>query len=350
MKDLNKYLIESGKPARLALRKVDKQGQQGSVLFVVDKQQKLLGSLTDGDIRRGLLKNLGIDDSVDSFMKSDCSYLNNINYNKETIRELKKRKITFVPHIDKQRHVDKIIDVSALRSILPIDVIIMAGGRGERLMPLTKNVPKPLLPIGDKPLLEQNIDILIKWGVKNITITLMYLGKKIQKHFGDGSAKGISIKYVTEKEPLGTMGAAGLIKDFKHDHVLLMNSDLLTNFDLEYFYERFVKQNADILVATIPYLVNIPYAVVEIGSNSRIKAFKEKPRYTYHSNAGIYLMKKEMLRHIPKKQRFNATDLMDLAISKKLKLVSEPILGYWLDIGNMADYGKAQEDIKHLKF
>jgi len=347
---MKKYLIREGKTARAALRQVDKLGEQAAVLFVVGKDQRLLGSLTDGDIRRGLLRNLGIDDKVERFMNKGCHYLNSKSITKDTIKELKLKDIKYVPQVDKGRKISKIVDLSTLKSILPIDVIIMAGGRGERLMPLTENIPKPLLLIGSKPLLEHNIDTLINWGITNITITVRYLGNKIIKNFGDGSAKGISIRYVTEDKPLGTMGAVGLINDFKHSDLLLMNSDLLTNFDLEHFYERFLQQKADMLVATIPYRVNIPYAVVELGKGNKVKAFTEKPRYTYHSNAGIYLMKKEIVKLIPKNERFDATDMMNLVISKKMKLVSEPILAYWLDIGNIADYGKAQEDVKNLKF
>ncbi len=167
---------------------------------------------------------------------------------------------------------------------------------------------------------------------------------------GDGSAKNLVIDYVVEKEPLGTAGAAKLVREFKNEVVLLMNSDLLTNINLADFYNAFRNSLADLAVATVPYSVLVPYAVMEIDDKNGVNAFKEKPVYTYYSNAGIYLIKREMLSLIPEGQKFDATDLMETLMKNNFKIVSFPILTYWLDIGKFEDYHKAQEDIKKIIF
>jgi NDP-sugar pyrophosphorylase family protein len=141
-----------------------------------------------------------------------------------------------------------------------------------------------------------------------------------------------------------------LIKDTVNDTLLLMNSDLLTNIDFQDFYKRFVDSKADILVATIPYTIDVPYAVMNINDQDEVLSFQEKPRYTYYSNAGIYIFKKELIALIPDNERFDATHFMEAVIANKKRLISYPILGYWLDIGRMDDFYKAQEDVKHIRF
>ena len=163
----------------------------------------------------------------------------------------------------------------------------MAGGRGQRLQPLTNTVPKPLLKVGDKAIMEHNLDRLALFGIDDFWISVKYLGEQIENYFGSGNQKNVKIEYVWENEPLGTIGAVSQIQNFEHDYVLITNSDLLTNIDYEQFFLDFIKQKADLAVLTIPYQVNIPYAVLEMN-NGTVKSFKEKPTYTYYSNGGIY--------------------------------------------------------------
>jgi len=346
--DIKEFILDIDQSGREALRKLDTLGVSGSVLFICDSDKKLIGSLTDGDIRRGLLKNLGIDDTVSLFMKPNPHTLFENKYGKDDVKKLRELGIRFAPILSENKLVIKIIDTQKIISYLPIDALIMAGGRGERLMPLTQNVPKPMLKVGNKPIIEYNIDRLIQYGINNITISIRYLGDQLIDYFGDGSSKGAKISYVTETQPMGTIGALVKMENILHDYVLVMNSDLLTNIDFEDLFETLLSKNGDMIVASTPYIVNIPFAVLELNSDFEIKDFKEKPKYTYYSNAGIYIIKKEMIQYIPQNQKFDATDLMALLIAKNKKLVSEPILGYWLDIGRMEDLKKAQEDIKHL--
>jgi NDP-sugar pyrophosphorylase family protein len=225
----------------------------------------------------------------------------------------------------------------------------MAGGRGQRLQPLTNTTPKPLLKVGGKPIMEHNLNRLTKFGIDDFWVSVKYLGEQIEDYFGTGTQKNINIEYVWEKESLGTIGAVAQISNFKHDYVLVTNSDLLTNIDYEHFFLEFIKQGADLAVLTIPYQVAIPYAVLET-EKGEVKSFKEKPTYTYYSNGGIYLMKREMLGYIPQNTFFNATDLMEELITKNKKIISFPFSGYWLDVGKHEDFEKAQNDINNIKF
>ncbi|MNM72326.1 D-glycero-alpha-D-manno-heptose 1-phosphate guanylyltransferase [compost metagenome] len=226
----------------------------------------------------------------------------------------------------------------------------MAGGEGKRLRPLTEKTPKPLLLVGEKPIIEYNIDRLKEVGVHTINISINYLGDQLEQYFGDGSQKDIRINYVRETKPLGTIGSVLLVEDFDHEDIIIMNSDLLTNIDFNDFFKTYQEAKADMIVATTSYHVDVPYAVLEVSENNAVKSLKEKPRYTYYSNAGIYILKKNLLSMIPQDKFFDITDLMDRIIEMDLKLVTYPINGYWLDIGKHEDFKKAQEDIKHIKF
>jgi len=320
------------------------------IAFVVDENQKLLGSLTDGDIRRGLLKGLTLNDSVESIIQPDPVYISKSNYSIEDIISYKKRNIMVLPVVDNNMCIINVISLRRLRSYLPIDVVIMAGGRGERLKPLTDHMPKPMLQIAGKPIIEHNINRLSEYGVDDFWISVNYLGEMIQDHLGDGSKKNIRIEYITEDKPLGTIGSVNKIASFRHEDVLIMNSDILTNIDFEHFYLDFIKEKADLSVVSIPYTVSVPYAVLE--NNERlITGFSEKPTYTYYSNGGIYLVKAESLKSfIPTATFFNATDLIQHMVEHGHKVISYHMTGYWLDIGKHDDYKKAQEEFKSIRF
>lgn len=321
---------------------------QDAIIFVVDEEDKLIGALTDGDVRRGLLKGFTIDSSVDEVIQENPRYIVKGQNNLEKIIEFREGDFRIVPVVDENHRVVNVINFRKIRSYLPIDAVIMAGGRGQRLQPLTDAIPKPLLKVGNKAIMEHNLDRLALFGIDDFWISVKYLGEQIESHFGKGKEKNINIEYVWEDEPLGTIGAVAQIKNFEHDYILITNSDLLTNIDYELFFLEFIKKNADLAVLTIPYQVNIPYAVLETN-NGIVKSFKEKPIYTYYSNGGIYLLKKEMLKFIPDNTFFNATDLMEELIKNDFKVISVPFSGYWLDVGKHEDFEKAQEDIKYIK-
>lgn len=349
MSNWNSNIIVTGVTIKKALSTLNEIGIANTVLFVVDDEGRLLGSVTDGDIRRGLLGEKSIYDTVDDIMNVQCKRLHENNIDGVLISELKRAGFMTVPVLTPEDKVCNILNLQEYKEIIPVDAIMMAGGRGERLLPLTKETPKPLVPVGDKPILEHNIDRLVQFGVHSIHISVNYLADKITDYFKDGSSKGIQIKYIREPHALGTIGSVSLIEDFKHETLLLMNSDLLTNVDYSDMYREFVNSRADMLVATVPHHVDLPYAILELD-DKEVKSLEEKPRYTYFANAGIYIFKKELINYIPQGGYYNATDLMDKVIRDRKKLVHYPILGYWLDIGRMTDYHKAQDDINHIRW
>lgn len=346
MHPYHNHLVNIDTSVREALMKLDILASS-AILFLVDDNHKLLGSLTDGDLRRGFIKGLNLENHLSEFIQPNPKYIQQGKYNIKEIIELRKRQFTVFPVVNNDMQVINVVNFKHQKSYLPIDAIIMAGGRGERLKPLTDKIPKPLLLVGEKPIIEYNIDRLNTYGIDDIWISVRYLGEQIQDYFKDGSSKALRISYIWESEPLGTAGALSLVDGFIHDHILMMNSDLLTNIDFEELYLFFEEQEADFVVACIPYLVNVPYAVMETDGKI-VKGFKEKPTYTHYSNAGIYLMKKEIVNEIPKNTIFNATDLMEQLIANGKKVVAYPLVGYWLDIGKHEDFQKAQVDIKHL--
>ena len=348
MRNYKEHLLLTGSTIREALIKLQDLAKD-AILFVVDDKDRLLGSLTDGDIRRGLIEGIEVVDKADTIIQSNPKFIRKGEKNIEKIIEYREGNYRILPVIDNEDRVVNVINFRLIRSYLPVDAVIMAGGKGTRLRPLTENTPKPLLKVGSKPIMEHNLDRLALYGIDDFWISVKYLGKMIEDFFGDGSRKSINLRYVWEDKPLGTIGAVSKIDDFSHDYVLLTNSDLLTNLDYEHFFLDFKKNNADLAVVTIPYQVNVPYAVLET-SNGHVINFKEKPTYTYYSNGGIYLIKKSVLRYLPKEDFFNATDLMEKLIEEGKKVISYPLSGYWLDIGKHEDFEKAQRDLEQIKF
>lgn len=346
--ELNRHLISDTSLVADALQQLNDLGDD-LTLFVIDADNRLLGTLTDGDIRRAFLKNITISDKVSQVMNTTFKYLNNKRFSLEDVDQFRKSSVKLLPVLDHDKRIVRVVNFSEQKSMLPLDVVIMAGGEGQRLRPLTEKKPKPLLEVGNKPIIEHGIDRLASYGVNFITISINYLGEQVVEYFGDGSSKKININYVKEENKLGTIGSVSLVDEFHNDHILVMNSDLLTNIDFEEFYREFISKGADMSVACIPYNVNIPYAIIDTD-NEHVLGLKEKPTLTYYSNAGIYLIRKEHLSLIPHKGFYNATDLIERLIELQKKVVYYPILGYWLDIGKMDDFNKAQEDFKHIRF
>lgn len=348
MGNIQKHTIDQSASVREALIRLDELAFD-SILFVVNESNKLLGSLTDGDLRRGFIKGLDFSDEILKFVQSNPSFIYENEDAVDKLETFRLKNFKIVPVLNLKNEIIDIINFRETSTRIPADAVLMAGGEGKRLRPLTENTPKPLLKVGDKPIIEYNIDRLSNVGIKNVNLSINYLGDQLVDYFGDGSSKNINVKYVKENKPLGTIGSILLVDKFEHDDIIVMNSDLLTNIDFADFYKLFKSTNADMAVAATSYNVDIPYAVLEVNNENTVKSLKEKPRYTYYSNAGIYFLKKELLNMIPQDTFFDITDLMDRILEMNLKLVTYPINGYWLDIGKHDDFIKAQEDIKHIK-
>ncbi len=331
-----------------ALRKLNEiRDVSRLILFVTDDKEVVVGSLTDGDIRRSLAKDMDIHKKIGLVCNRKFIYEGD-HKDHIQLQPFRDKQIKILPILNKNKQLKSIIDLERTLSVLPIECVLMAGGRGKRLSPLTDSTPKPMLPLGDKPIIEHNIDRLIAYGIKKFHIAVNYLGEQIEAYFGDGSEKGVEIEYIRENKALGTAGALSLIESFSTDNVLLMNGDLFTDVDFEDLYNNMIGQKADIIVASTEYKVDVPYAIFETTKGS-VTGFREKPTYVYHSNAGIYILKKELIKKIPKDEYYDITDLLDLLMEEGGKVAHNPILGYWVDIGKPIDYKKAQEFIKHLK-
>ena len=344
---MNEYIIQADQKAVEALKQINSLANTVSqTLFVVDKQ-KIIGTLTDGDIRRGLLEGLKTTAPVVSFTNKNFKSIDSNNYDLDIIANCRENNIKLLPVLDAAKNIVDIIDLTKVLTKLPLSALLMAGGLGSRLSPLTDKTPKPMLVVGDKPIIEHNIDRLVKFGVSEIYISVKYLKEQIMDYFGDGSSKGISIKYIEEEKPLGTLGSLSMIGPVANEYILVMNSDILTDLDFEFMFRQHIKKQPEMTVLSIPYRIDIPYAVMEI-ENELVSDFKEKPSLTYYTNGGVYLLNKSLIHEIPKDSFFDATDLMEILLAKrKLKHYSHK--GFWLDIGKPKDFEQSQDLIQKLK-
>lgn len=348
MNIVERHTILQSRSVREALIKLDSLASD-AILFVVDTDSKLLGSLTDGDLRRGFIKGLDFSNQLCDFIQTSPKYILANSYSLDKLEVFKANHFKIVPIVNENHIIVDILNFRLQSTIIPADAVLMAGGEGKRLRPLTEKTPKPLLKVGEKPIIEYNIDRLQKVGIKNVNLSINYLGDQLVDYFGDGANRNLNIRYVRENKPLGTIGSILLVENFEHEDILVMNSDLLTNIDYADFFKTYKDSEADMAVAATSYQVDIPYGVLEVNESNIVKSLKEKPRYTYFSNAGIYIIKKDLLKMIPEDQFFDITDLINRIIEMNLKLITYPINGYWLDIGKHEDFKKAQEDIKHIK-
>lgn len=331
-----------------ALRKLDKITSESQTLFVIDKDDRMVGTLTDGDIRRYLVAGGNLPDECKKAMHTNFSFITEGNPNRVVLlRDLKTRDITLVPSLDENGRIVNIYDLTNYKSHLPIDAVLMAGGKGERLRPLTENTPKPLVKVGDKCIIDYNIDNLISYGVNHLNVTVNYLGEQLEDHFAE-SRNGVQVRTFREPKFLGTIGSIKFVDTFYNDYILVMNSDLFTDIDFEDFFLHFREHDAEMSVAAVPYNVSIPLGILDLDGRN-IKGLLEKPKYNYYANAGIYLIKKSALAEIPEDEFFNATDLIEKLIAEGKSVIRYPLKGTWIDIGQHADLAKARDLVKHMK-
>ena len=346
--ELENFLISENSTILDVLKKIDKMSSFGTrILFVKDYKGVIKGSISDGDCRRGLIKGKSLNSLAKEIMNVNFTFVRKQEYNVEIINKIRTLGLKYVPELNDDGTLYAVRDFTDGKSYIPVDAVLMAGGKGERLRPLTLDTPKPLLKVADKPIIDYNIENLIHYGVEHINVTTNYLGEQIENHFKE-PMKGQKIKCVREGKFLGTIGSLEIIDDWHNDTILLMNSDLFTNIDFESFYIHFKKHNADMSVAAVPYNINIPYGIFEIENTREIKGVKEKPSFYYYANAGIYLIKRELLSLIPKDTFYNATDFMDKLIELGKKVIRFPIAGYWIDIGKPEDFKNVQEFARNL--
>lgn len=308
-------------------------------LIALDADGHVCGTVTDGDLRRGLLRGLPLTAPVAEVMYRDFGHIDAGGGadNVEAIRSLRRRGIRLIPVTDTQGCLTEILDTAVTPTRLPISAILMAGGKGERLRPLTLTTPKPLLPVGGRAIIDYNILALRRAGVDDIAVTVNYLGHMLEEHF-----KGSGVRTVRETEPMGTLGSAALCGIRPEGDTIVMNADLLTTIPLEEFYLHHRREEADITIAAIPYNVSVPYAILTTEGQA-VRGLEEKPSYSYYANAGIYLISNRLLSQLPSTGRTDATDFIESALEQGRRVSYFPLSGTWIDIGSPADYAHACE-------
>lgn len=342
---MNQHLINHNSSILEALRMLNNLSGRVMTLFVVDDSGVMTGSVTDGDIRRAILRGVSVDDAVSAVANTAFKALLPDEDNVERLRLYRQSGLKLIPRLDENGHIIEIVDTTVTQSILPLSAILMAGGKGERLRPLTQKTPKPLLKIGGKPIIDYNIEALARAGVKDISVTINYLADMLEAHFSEPVA-GVKVRCVKEDRPLGTIGSASLVELPKEGATIVMNSDLLTTISFEDMYLHHKANNAKITIAVVPYNVSVPYAILST-ENELVTDLQEKPSYSYYANAGIYIISNELLASLSPDCRTDATDLIQDAIASGQRVSYFPISGTWIDIGSPVDYAHACELMKH---
>lgn len=345
MDNIQEIKIFPNNTIKQAMRILDSTSLQ--ILLVIDEQDSLIGTITDGDIRRTLLKTDDLTMQVHYVMNKN-PIIGHINQSTGILKHIMlENKIKQLPIVDNNK---KVQDVIFLESFIHSNerknsekVILMAGGLGTRLRPLTNEVPKPMLTVGKKPILETIIKRFSEQNFEDFIICVNYKKEIIQNYFQDGKGFGVNIEYIEENTRLGTAGALSLIpsESFNNQPVILMNGDILTNLDFNKLLKKHKEKNylATICVRNFEY--TIPYGVIEKDNNGGLHAIKEKPTYNFLTNAGIYILSREVINLIPQNQFFDMPQLMEILISKEVPINVEVLRDYWIDIGQMKDYEKA---------
>jgi len=327
------------------LKKIDSNAK--GIAIVVSDNKELLGTITDGDIRRAIIDGAGTSSTITKIYNKKCKYLLD-NYDKKDIENIfKNDKIRFIPIIDQYNVVIDLLEVDNDNFSVYRDnpVLIMAGGLGTRLRPLTNDLPKPMLKVGGKPILETIIEQFKIKGYKNILLSVNYKSEIIENYFRDGSDFGVSIKYIREDKRMGTAGAIKLAEQFLNKDFFVINGDILTNVCFSRLLEYHQQNNFKMTIGARNYETQIPYGVLNIDDTC-VTSIEEKPIVNFYVNGGIYVLSPDTLKYIPKNDYFDITELINKVLENKDKVGSYPILEYWMDIGQLKDYYKANEDIK----
>lgn len=329
---------------RDAMRAIDAGAM--AIALVIDGDGRLLGTVTDGDIRRGILRGLQMDDPIATVMHRQPVKALHGGSRDEMLRLMRQHHIGQLPIVDTEC---RVVGLELLADLLEQAeekdhwVVLLAGGLGTRLLPLTEAVPKPLLKVGSRALLDVLIEQIASYGFRRFLVAVNYRAEMVEHHLGDGRQFGVQIEYVREPQPLGTVGAVRLVRERLDRTFIVVNGDLLTRVNFEHLLEFHETQGYDITVGVKEYEARIPYGVVELASG-QVCALEEKPTRTYLVNAGIYALRPGVIDLIPEGRRFDMTDLVRAALEDGRKVGGFPIHEYWLDIGAREDYERANGD------
>ena len=331
-----------------SLEEAIKQLDQGGVgaLFILQPDGTLIGLLTDGDVRRAILDGVSLDTSVYSIMNKNFAFWPAEEDRYAGLQKLRRIRRRHMPVVDSQR---KLIDVLLLEDFKPPEmdnwVILMAGGLGSRLRPLTRDCPKPLLKVGEKPLLETMIQKFGESGFRKIFLSVNYKSKMIEEYFRDGSDWNVEIEYLKETKPLGTVGALRLLPEKPRFPFFVMNGDVLTRIDFKQLIKFHEKNHVMATMCAKQYDLEVPYGVINLNER-HIASIEEKPIQSFLVNAGIYVLSPEVIDLIPDRRAFDMTDLFKKMIAEKKATAAFPILEYWVDIGHIDDFNRANGEYK----
>lgn len=342
MQNIEKIKLTINSTIKEALGIIDSGGMK--IALILDNENHLLGTLSDGDVRRGLLNGLSLDDTIESIIFQDPTVCG-INDSKEEILKIAvAKKLYCIPIVDEYGVLIGIEEVDEL--LKPINfsnkVVLMAGGLGTRLRPLTDEIPKPLLQVGDKPILETIINGFAKYGFTNIVLSVSYKAEMIEEYFGDGSKFGVNIEYIHENKRMGTAGALSLMREKLSEPFFVMNGDLLTNINFEHMLEYHLSNNAIATMGVREYDFQVPYGVVNVEGHE-ILNIDEKPVHSFFVSGGVYVFSPDVLDVIPD-DYYDMPTLFEKLIEDKKKSISFPIREYWLDIGQMSDFHRANAE------
>lgn len=340
MKNWRDILVEPSTTVKKTLEVINRSSAQ--IALVVDPSRKLLGTVTDGDIRRGILAGMGLETEVSRvmFIKPQTAFVSDAS--DEVLERMKQLQIRQMPILD---DAGAVIGVHILDELLaPKElgnwVVLMAGGMGKRMLPLTDNCPKPMLKVGGRPVLEIILTQLAQAGFRKFFISVNYMAEMIESHFGDGAKWGVEIRYLREKDKLGTAGALGLLPSAPSLPTLVMNGDLLTKLNMRQLIDFHEAHKADLTMGVREYDFQVPYGVVRLEEN-KVTNIDEKPIQKFFVNAGIYVLSPSVIPMIPKGEHIDMTSVMDRLIAAKRSVSAFPIQEYWLDIGRMSDFERA---------
>ena len=321
------------------------------ICLVVDEAQVLLGTVTDGDIRRGILRKMPLSEPVSKVMNDHPYRVTPEMADLEVHETMTRLQFYQMPKVDDQGRViglhttDQIVFSKQTRR--PNRVVLMAGGQGSRLRPLTESMPKPLIPVGEKPVLETILESFAAQNFQKFYLSVNYKAEMVEDHFGDGSHWGVEIIYLHENEPLGTAGPLGQIEDTLEDPIIVMNSDLLTRVNFEHLLNFHKEHDTLATMGVREYDVQVPFGVVQI-ENSRIAGIDEKPLHKFFVNAGIYVIEPEALSLVQPGTPMDMPDLFQAVIAKGPKPAAFPIREYWLDIGRLDDLSRANMEFDEV--
>lgn len=333
---------------REVLRALDKGALK--IALVCDKAGRLIGVVSDGDIRRGLLTDLHMDDPISGVTNTNPRIGQNGMTRNEIKEILKSEDIYALPIVDDEKRIAELHTLTSIseRPELENPVFIMAGGFGTRLKPLTDNCPKPMLPIGDKPILQHTIERMKQQGFRNFFISTHYLPEQIKDHFGDGSSLDVNISYVHEEKPLGTGGALGLLPaDISEKPLVMLNGDILTDLDFGDILESHLRTGADATMCLREQETSLAYGVVEVAEGN-VTGMVEKPTYRHLINTGMYVLSNSCVKSVEKGGRIDLPTLLEQRINEGRMINAYTFYGKWVDIGQMSDYLRAQSAYQTL--